>query len=219
MPFKVRCKLEQFMGDEESFPCHFNYKIGDEIIFDGEKFIGRICPGILLSMPPVVEAIHHSGTAYPERIIYRYSTPSTKDPSMKKYDGIGFRPLKELPSGASPKHLKNMSITPPANLAKSVTFVCIDSRVVAYFRASAFDLADAGDSLPYHKREMAILEKLKENPGLTPKEVMTKFTDWEINEIYPILTPLNTKLFMDELATVDYIEWHDGKAYPKERSK
>ena len=47
MPFKVRAKLVAFLGDEEKYPCHFAYKLGDEIIWDGEKFTGRICPYLL----------------------------------------------------------------------------------------------------------------------------------------------------------------------------
>jgi uncharacterized repeat protein (TIGR04076 family) len=215
MPFKVRCTLRQFMGDVESFPCHFGYEVGDEIIYDGERFIGRICPGILLAMAPVVDVCHKSGNAYGERIAYKYSTPSTRDPSMKKYDGLGFRPLKALPESASAKHLEGLSVEPPAKMAKGAHFVCIDSRVVALFVVEPFDLADVGDSLPYYRREMAILEKLKAKPGLTPEEVLAEFTEWERDEIYPRLSPLNTKLFMDELATVGYIEYRDGKAYPK----
>ena len=31
------------MGNEKEYPCHFGYKIGDEFIYDGEQFIGRVC--------------------------------------------------------------------------------------------------------------------------------------------------------------------------------
>ena len=51
--FKVRCELVAFEADEQKFPCHFNYKIGDEIYFDGVYFTGRICPGLFPSMMPV----------------------------------------------------------------------------------------------------------------------------------------------------------------------
>ena len=36
--YKVRCKLVKFEGDEQTFPCHFNYKIGEEIYYDGANF-------------------------------------------------------------------------------------------------------------------------------------------------------------------------------------
>ena len=48
--FKVRCKLVMFEGDEQMFPCHFNYKIGDEFYYDGVSFTGRVCPGLLAPM-------------------------------------------------------------------------------------------------------------------------------------------------------------------------
>ena len=47
MPFKVRCKLVSFVGDPDRFPCHFDYKIGDGFTYDGEKFDGRVCNGLL----------------------------------------------------------------------------------------------------------------------------------------------------------------------------
>ena len=50
MPFKVRFRLIAFMGDEEKYPCCFGYKIGDEIIYDGEEFTGRICLSLLPNM-------------------------------------------------------------------------------------------------------------------------------------------------------------------------
>ena len=50
--FKVRCKLVAFEADEEMYPCHFNYKIGEEIYYYGVHFTGRICPGLFPSMMP-----------------------------------------------------------------------------------------------------------------------------------------------------------------------
>jgi uncharacterized repeat protein (TIGR04076 family) len=41
MPFKVKCKLVAFQGDAKNFPCHFDYKIGDEFTYNGEKFEGK----------------------------------------------------------------------------------------------------------------------------------------------------------------------------------
>lgn len=219
MPFKVRCILVGFMGDEERFPCHFNYKIGDEFIFDGEKFIGRICPGLFSTMTPVLSALHRSGNAHPSHITFRYSGLSARDESMKKYDGVGWRVLKEPPVGALPQHLKALATRPPTELQGGWGFVCGDSRTSAYFFAEAYDLADVGDSIPYYRREMAILDKIKAKPGINAKEVLAGFTAWEKDEIYPPLTIINTQLFMDELASVGYIEYRDGKAYPKTRSK
>ena len=44
MPFKVRFRLIAFMGDEEEYPCHFGYKIGDEFVYDGEQFTRKNLP-------------------------------------------------------------------------------------------------------------------------------------------------------------------------------
>ena len=41
--FKVRCRLTSFEADEERFPCHFNYKIGDEFYYDGVYLTGADC--------------------------------------------------------------------------------------------------------------------------------------------------------------------------------
>jgi hypothetical protein len=135
---------------------------------------------------------------------------------MKKYDGIGFRPLKKPPEGSLPQHVQLLPAEPPKELLQSGWgFVCGDSRTSAFFIAEPYDLADKGDSLPYYRREMAILEKIKQAPGLNAKDALAKFTDWERDEIYPPLNIINTQLFMDELASVGYIEYRGGKAYPK----
>ena len=42
MPFKVRGKLIGFMNDVDRFPCHFDYKMGEEFTYDGERIEGRI---------------------------------------------------------------------------------------------------------------------------------------------------------------------------------
>jgi len=217
MPFKVRCTLVCFMGDEERFPCHFNYKIGDSFIFDGEKFIGRICPGLFATGMPTISVLHRSGSVHPSRITFRYSGLSARDKSMKKYDGMGFRPLQAPPEGALPQHVKLLSAAPKTEFENGWGFVCGDSRTSAYFAGEAYDLADVGDSTPYYRRQMAILDKIKARPGLTAKEVVAGFTDWERNEIYPPLTQFNTRLFMDELAATGYIEYHGIKAYPAAR--
>ena len=215
MPFKVGCQLVAFMGDVERFPCHFDYKIGDEFTYNGERFEGRVCHGLFATMVPVILETMYSGNKSHERILFRYSGISAKDPGMKKYDGIGFRPLKEPPAGTDKKHLADFPAQPPTKLAKGRGFVCVDSRTSALFKCEPIGLADGGDTLPYYNREMSILEKIKSEPGLTADEMLNKFSEWERNEIYPPLTPLNVRLMLDELAEVDYIELRDEKAYPK----
>jgi uncharacterized repeat protein (TIGR04076 family) len=84
--FKVKATLVSFMGDEEKYPCHFGHNIGDEIIFDGEKYIGRLCPGVWPILTPKVSALHQAGPRYVEPLFYYpfwYAPPSVKDPAKK----------------------------------------------------------------------------------------------------------------------------------------
>ena len=216
MPFKVRCKLVAFTGEPDKFPCHFDYQIGDEFTYNGEKFEGKICNGLLKNMAPVLwETIFYGAGDY-NRMVYLYSGLSARDPSMKKYDGIGFRPLKEAPEGANPRYLSMISADPPQTLIKRPRgFVCDDTRTGAYFSCEPIGIANGGDMLTHYNRAMSILEKVKEEPGMTVDDILNKYTKWEREEVYPPIYPLNVSLMLDEMAVVDYIEIRDGKAYPK----
>lgn len=214
MPFKVRCKLIGFMNDADRFPCHFDYQIGEEFTYDGATIEGRVCPGVLLTMVPSVWQTFFSGRRAYERIIFRYSGLSTRDPGMKDYNGIGFRPLKEAPEGSGGKSGIVVSPEIPTSLKGGTGFACADCRTSAYFMVETIDLASGGYTLPYYNREMAILEKIKSQPGMTVAEILDKFTDWEREEIYPPLGPVNVQLMLEELEEVNYIELRDGRAYP-----
>ena len=61
MSFKVKATVIDFLGDEEKYPCHFQHEIGDEFIYDGEKFIGRICPSMSPFVVPPMIGIHAAG--------------------------------------------------------------------------------------------------------------------------------------------------------------
>ena len=214
MPFKVRGKLIGFMNDVDRFPCHFDYKMGEEFTYDGERIEGRICPGVLLTMVPTVWQTFFSGRRAYERIIFKYSGLSLKDPSMKQYDGIGYRPLKEAPEGSGEK--SGIVVTPerPTGLKGGVSFACADCRTSAYFSVEPIDLASGGYTLPYYKREMSVFDKIKSKPGITVDEILGMFTDFERDEIYPPLYSVNVQLMLDELEEVGYVELKDGKAYP-----
>ena len=218
MPFKVKCKLIGFMNDVERFPCHFDYKIGEEFTYDGERVEGRICPGVLLTMVPTIWQTFFSGRRAYERIIFKYSGLSAKDPDMKKYDGIGFRPLKEAPEGSGNRSTIVASPERPQELRGGGSFACADCRTSAYFLVEPVDVASGGYTLPYYKREMSILEKVKNSPGITVEEILEKFNDFERDEIYPPLYHINVRLMLDELAEVGYIELRGGKAYPGSRA-
>ncbi len=216
MPFKVRCKLVAFQGDPERFPCHFDYHIGEEFTYNGEKFEGRVCNGLIKNMAPVIwNTIFYGGGDY-DRMLYLYTGLSERDPSMQKYDGIGFKPLKKAPAGADPKYLKSISADLPRELIKRGRgFVCDDTRTGAFFVCEPIGLADGGDMKTHYTREMSILEKIKKEPGMTVEEILNKFSKWEREEIYPPIYPLNVTLMLNEMATVNYIELKEGRAYPK----
>jgi uncharacterized repeat protein (TIGR04076 family) len=207
MPFKIRFKLVAFMGDTEEYPCHFGYKIGDEIIYDGEQFIGRVCPSLIAQMASVIKMIHDLGNKGCERSLLRYGGHSKIDPLMKQYDGVGYAPVKQGPS------IGSMS----SQQKGGWPIVCNDSRTSALFIAEAFDLASGGFDTPYYMREMSILEKIKNEPGIKTDMIINRFTDWERDEIFPPLTPVVMDLMLDELAETGYIKIVQGKTYPQER--
>ena len=84
-------------------------------------------------MPNVVSAIkmlHDLGNKGTERSILRYGGHSKLDPSMKKYDGVGYAPV---------KHNSSMEPCLPCKRAAGRLF-CSDSRTSALFIAEPFDL-------------------------------------------------------------------------------
>lgn len=215
--FKVKCTLVGFMNDVDKFPCHFDYEIGESFTYDGSTIEGRICPGVLLTMVPTVWQTFFMGNRAYERILFRYSGLDVKDPSMKQYDGIGFRPLKEAPEDSGGKSGIVASPEIPTELRRKNGFGCADCRTSAYFLVETVDLASGGYALPFYKKEVSILEKIKANPGMTVDEILASFPDFEREEVHPPLNPVLVKLMLDELAEVNYIELRDDKAYPKER--
>jgi uncharacterized repeat protein (TIGR04076 family) len=219
MPFKVRCTCTGFAGDVESFPCHFDYKIGESFTYDGERFEGRICQGLFRTIIPVIHITMLSGNKHHESILFRYSGLSLKDPSYKPYDGIGFRPITEVPEGTDEKYYLfsagQKPRRPEALLKDGYGLPCHDCRTSAFFVCEPVDIAGGGDTLPYYRREMDILQKIKAEPGLNAEQILSKYSPQEREEIYPPLTPVNVPLILDELAEVNYIELKDGRAYPK----
>ena len=213
MPFKVKCRFVGFMGDAERFPCHFGYKPGDEFVYDGETFTGRICAGLLGGMTPVVLPLHYGGNKYAERIVFRYCGHSVPEPSMATYDGQGWAPSKEIRMASG--EVKQVELA--KEMQKGWTFTCGDARTSAFFLAEPFDLAEGGNHTPIYKREMSIFEKISKEPGVGVDDILARFTDGEREKIWPPLTQTNVQLMMDELEAVNYIEIRDKKAYPKAR--
>ena len=113
---------------------------------------------------------------------------------MKQYDGLGYTPVKLAASVGS---LSSQKAGWPIS--------CNDSRTSALFIAEPFDLASGGFDTPYYMREMNILEKIKNEPGIQTEVIIKRFTDWERDEIFPPLTPVVMDLMLDELAETCYI--------------
>ena len=211
--FKVKCKLVRFAGHVENFPCHFGYKIGDEFYYDGVEFKGRICPGLLAAMMPIIHGTFLLGYKYNENVMFRYRGLDVKDPDMAKYDGVGYRPVSEVPGGL-PEEFKQMGPPPPPNeKAKTSHFVCGDTRILAEFTCEAVDLSDSDYAQPFYRRAISILEKIEAQPGIAIKDIPDMFTDFERNEISPRLTPVLMDVLMEALADMKYIEIREGKAY------
>ena len=66
--FKVKATMVGFLGDEDKYPCHFQHKIGDEFIYDGEKFIGRICGHVASAVIARMMTLHASGPESYQRL-------------------------------------------------------------------------------------------------------------------------------------------------------
>lgn len=223
MPFKVRAKIVAFLGDEEKYPCHFAYKVGDEIIWDGEKFVGRICPYILPELATKVLWLFAAGPRYKEISYYFpfwYASPSIKDPSRKKYDGIGFKPVlksQEPYPGIPPGAFQ----WPPSTerLFEKVTLVCPDTRTAVLFRLEAFELADRGDAMTYFRRQMVLLDRILRRRAIEIDKILGEFTEEEKYEIYPPLSPILVKVLLEELILLNYVKMKNGRVYVTEKGK
>jgi uncharacterized repeat protein (TIGR04076 family) len=212
--YKVKCQLMKFEGDEDTFPCHFNYKIGDEIYYDGVKLTGKICPHLLLPMIPVVYGVHVLGHKYSENVPFRYRSHDMRDPSMAKYDGVGFRPVKNVSEAAREKTTAVLPATSRTEKPRGAHFCCSDSRTLAHFLCTPVDLSDSEFCLPFYRRAIAVLQKTEAEPGIETKAILERFTEFEREEISPVLTPVFLDVLLDALADMEYVKILDGKVNP-----
>jgi uncharacterized repeat protein (TIGR04076 family) len=223
--FKAKVTVVGMLGDTEKYPCAFGHKIGDEIIFDGESIHGKICPDVLPSLIPEVIGVMYGGPRYRNPgsfALWKYQGVRKIDPSMKKYDGFGFKPQEEYKEppyhmrlgsvihsvpGMGPKAKKRIDLTPGTQ--------CPDSATMVLFKIEPYGLTDSGSRhLPYYRRQLSIAEKVKAKPGIEVNKVFDEFTEWEKKEIYPVLCPPLVEEALEELALAGYVEIRDGKAYP-----
>jgi uncharacterized repeat protein (TIGR04076 family) len=214
--FKVKATVTGFIGDTDKYPCHFNYRVGDEIIWNGATIIGRVCPAVLEPLSAKFIALYKAGPRYTEPGYYLpfwYAPVSQYDPAYKKYDGIGFKNV--LKTIEEPKY--HMAHLRPANtfkwpphpehsVMKNVGLICPDLRTAVTFRLEAFDLADDGDSVTYFRRMMGILSKVLANPGVATEKLLSLYSKDEIENIYPALGPVLSQMLVEELVILSYLE-------------
>ena len=203
--YKVKCTLIEFVRGVDKHPCHFNYEIGDEIYYDGDTFTGRICPGLLATMMPVVNEVFMIGHKATETMAFRYRGYDVRDPDMAKYDGAGFRPAEEE---KPPK--RNYS---PKGRSRGHHFFCSDSRILAHFSCEPVDLSDGEYAQPFYRRTISILEKIESEPGIGADDIIDRFTEFQRNGISPVLTPVLTGVLLEALEDMGYINIENGKAY------
>jgi hypothetical protein len=227
--FKVRATVVNMLGDTEKYPCHFNYKIGDEIIWTGAEFKGRICPAILPMLGTKVADLYAAGPRWVESMYYYpfwYCAPSVYDPSRKKYDGIGFKPvLRTVPDikhGMSLLRDPNSFKWPPhpeRTVCKDVMITCPDYRTSVVLKLEAFDLADDGDSVMFFRRMMVILNKILPKPGIEVDKIIDEFSIDERDDIEPQLSPVMIQCLIEELELVGYLKTENGKVTVTSKGK
>lgn len=222
--FQVKATMIGFGGDEKKYPCHFQHKTGDEFIYDGEKYIGRICPGLSAVLVPKMIKVYAAGPRkVPEPMVYFpfwYAPVSRRDPGKKKFDGIGFRNVLHTevePEGSiaslQPKHAFEWPPCSERIIGLDTSIItCADTRTLVMMRVEAFDLAEKGDSIPYFRREMSILHKVLPKPGIRVTQILKEFTREEIEGIYPALSPIMIRILSEELELMGYLDIKRGRA-------
>jgi uncharacterized repeat protein (TIGR04076 family) len=227
--FKVKATLVRFAGDVEKYPCHFGYEVGDEIVYDGESFTGRICLQILPLLDKYVPPLFSAGPRYVNPFSYFpffYSPPNTRDTGAKNSDGVGFKIVRE--NIVEPKyHMANFRSPnafkwPPhdkRDVAKEIVGRCDDLRTAATFRFETFDLADRGDAIPYFRKQMVILDEILRKPGIVTDRIMSELPKRHVDEIYPGLNPVLLVVLLEELEVIGFVEIRDSKVTATEKGE
>lgn len=218
--FQVKVTVVGFLGDVDTYPCHFKHRLWDEFVFDGECYHGRLCPSVWAQIAPKVTALHAAGPRYVEWASYYpfwYCPLTVADPAAEKYDGVGYRNV--LHDVVPPPHDMARLIPPGAcswppaeeqTLARDPVVVCPDSRTSVVFALEAFDLSEKGFDTAYFRRQMAILVKLRRH-GATPAEgVLDLFTTRETLDIYPALGSVAVRMLTEELELLGYVVTEGG---------
>ena len=234
--FKVKATVLGFDEDEDRHPCHFRYRIGDTVVWDGEKFIGRICPSIMRPFVEKVSILYNSGGRHrqgEQPFAYTPFMPSpfsVYDPEYKKYDGVGFRPTLERPE-QNYKFIVDVTKFdklpdgvellggPGTGKREKEILVCGDSHTRMRMELEAIDLVDYGDGLPYTRRMIAIMDKVQKNPGVARDKILSLFDDDERDNIYPSLGQNILWTLTGEIEVLDYLTFKDNKAYITDKGR
>jgi uncharacterized repeat protein (TIGR04076 family) len=227
--FKVKATLISFAGDVERYPCHFGYEVGDEIIYDGENFIGRICLQVIPLLNKYVPPLYSVGPRYVNPFSYFpffYSPLSTRDPGQKKYDGLGFKIVKKkiiepkyhMANFKSPNAFK-WPVHDKRDIAKDLVGRCDDLRTAATFKFEAFDLCDKGDAVPYFRKQMLILKKVVEKPGIRADRIINNMSKKHVEEIYPGLNPVLMEVLVEELEAIGFVTIRDSGVSATDRGE
>ncbi len=219
--FKVRATLVEFLGDPVKYPCHFQHKIGDEVIFDGEKYIGRLCSDLWPLIVPKVNALWEAGPRYVPSEYYLpfwYAPTSVDDPSKKAYDGLGFANVLETRNepkyhmgNLKPPHAYEWPPYPERTVARNISVMCHDLRTAPVFELEAFDLSDKGVSIPYFRRQMSILNKVLNRPAIQADQLLNEFSREEIEDIYPALSQQLLIPLIEDLQILNFLKIENGK--------
>ena len=227
--FKVKATVVDFLGDKERYPCHHQYEMGDEFIFDGASFTGTICPSFAIEVVPKMIEIQAAGPRYKDYLFYYpflYAPLSVDDPISKKYDGLGFKNIKK--GYKEPKfHMANLAGSgtfawPPLEerfTHRDVRLICPDHRTSVVVKIEAFDRSDAGRNIPYFRREMVMVDRILKKPGIKTNEILGEFTSEEIEGIYPALGQAMVEALLEELELMGYLEIQEGKVFTNQKAE
>jgi uncharacterized repeat protein (TIGR04076 family) len=228
--FKVKTSVVDFLGDKERYPCHHQYQLGDEFIFDGACFIGGICPSLALTVVPRMMEIHAAGPRFKDYIHYYpflYAPDSIDDTEAKKTDGLGYKNI--FQNSPVPKyHVANLASSgkfkwPPEKRIthRDVRLICPDYRTSVVVKIEAFDIADKGRNIPFYRREMALLDKILKQPGIQAERLLNQFSKQQIEDIYPALSQPMVDSLLEEMELMGYLEIREGNVFasPKAETK
>ena len=227
--FKVKATVVNFLGDKERYPCHHQYKLGDEFIFDGANFIGGICPSFAIDVVPKMMELHSAGPRYKDYLYYYpflYAPQSIEDQSFKKYDGLGYKNIfinyEEPKYSAASLTTSGAFKWPPPDkrpTSRSVKLICPDYRTSVVMKIEAFDLSDQGRNIPFFRRDMEILDKILKKPGIKTDEILEEFSKEEIENIYPALSQVMISSLLEELELMGYVMIQEGKVFGNQKSE